>query len=128
MTKRIRVAHIAVVMGLSLAGLVLAGLVLAGEAKDKYKDLDLLNAKDTQIDFWFKEQDLRKVFGVLEKVANINISFGEGLTPGTRITVSFHRVTVKKVLIDLAEKYALDYEVTDPDSLIVKGVVPKSQT
>jgi hypothetical protein len=99
----------------------LAGLALAGDAQDKYKDLDRLKDASSPVTVGLKQQSLEKTFEMLEKVAAIDIKLGAGFPTKKQVTRSWEAAPLKQVLVDLAEKYGLTYEVKDDHSLVVKG-------
>ena len=96
-------------------GLATAGGLTADEAAA----LDRLEGADVQVRLSFERTELSKIFDSLGKAAPFEVTFADD-AGSEYATVEFEKQSLKQVLVGLAAKYELAYEVVDDRHLVVR--------
>ena len=86
-----------------------------------HPELDKLDARDQIVALMFKEQPLNKVFEAIGQASGLTVRPGEDFHPELPVTVALQKETLREVLIWLASRYQLDYEVPDGKTLVVNS-------
>lgn len=88
-------------------------------------ELDYLEARDLPITLAFKDAPLSTVFKALGQAATLKVELRGEIPSDARATFRWNKVTLKDVLTQLAQAFALSYKAEGGRKLVV--IMPRKQ-